>query len=167
MVWWSIFPSQNKSISPSDVYYTPTYWRNKKNVKKDPDQAHRALEWMMTTDDKSTAQFIVLKQRAKLFAGAILQSHMQRYDATTTYNCYYIASIGYTLTTTQLSINQCKTIQSPISCATLNKMGINSNVAHDIVFGPKRLGGISCSHLHTLQGIRRLQYFVGHIANND
>jgi hypothetical protein len=27
--------------------------------------------------------------------------------------------------------------------------------------------GMSLSHLHTLQGIRRLQYFIGHIANND
>jgi hypothetical protein len=35
----------------------------------------------MTTDGKSTAQFIVLKQRATLFYGSILQSHMQRYDA--------------------------------------------------------------------------------------
>jgi hypothetical protein len=33
----------------------------------------------MTTDGKSTAQFIVLEQIAKLFAGAILQSRIQRY----------------------------------------------------------------------------------------
>jgi hypothetical protein len=41
---------------------------------------------MMTTDGKSIAQFIVLKQRATFYAGAILQSRMQRYDATTAYN---------------------------------------------------------------------------------
>jgi hypothetical protein len=34
--------------------------------KKDPNQAHRALGWMMTTDGKSTAQFKVLKHKAKL-----------------------------------------------------------------------------------------------------
>jgi hypothetical protein len=55
--------------------------------KKDPNQAHRALGWMMTTDGKSTAQFIVLKRKSKLFAGDILQSLMQRYDATTAYKC--------------------------------------------------------------------------------
>jgi hypothetical protein len=55
-------------------------------VKKDPDQAHRALGLMMTTDGKSTTQFSVLKQRAIIFAGAILQSRMQRYDANTAYN---------------------------------------------------------------------------------
>jgi hypothetical protein len=54
-------------------------------VKKYPCQAHRALVWMMNTDGKYTAKFIVLRQRATLFAGAILQSRMQRYDATTAY----------------------------------------------------------------------------------
>jgi hypothetical protein len=121
---------------------------------------------MMTNDGKSTAQFTVLKQRANVFARAILQILMQRYNAPTAYNCYYIASIGYTLAATRLSINQCK-IQSPIICATLNKIGINRNVTRVIVFGPKHLGGMFLSHLHTLQGIRRLQYFIGHIASND
>jgi hypothetical protein len=46
-------------------------------------------------------------------------------------------------------------------------MGINHNVTRDIVFGPKHLNGVSLRHLHTLQGIRRLQYFIGHIANNN
>jgi hypothetical protein len=66
----------------------------KKIVKKYPDQAHRALVWMMTTDGKSTAQFIILNKQKKLFAGAILQSRMQRYDSTTAYKCYYLAIIG-------------------------------------------------------------------------
>jgi hypothetical protein len=54
---------------------------------------------------------------------------MQRYAATTAYNCYYLSIIGYTLATTRLSLTQCKTIQSPVVCATLNKMGINRNVS--------------------------------------
>jgi hypothetical protein len=122
--------------------------------KKDPNQAHRALVWMMNTDGKS----IVLKRKAKLFAGAILQSRMQRYDVTTA----YIASIGY-----PPLFQSIKNIQSPAVCASLQKMPINRNVAHAIVFGPKRLGGMSLRHLHTLQGIQRGQYFIGHIANND
>jgi hypothetical protein len=92
---------------------------------------------MMTTDEKSTAQFIILKHKAKLFVGAILQSQMQRYDATTSYKCYYLYIIGYTLASTRLSLNQCKTIQSPVVCATLNKMGINRNISREILFGPK------------------------------
>jgi hypothetical protein len=112
---------------------------------------------MMTTDGKSTTQFKILKHKARLFAGAILQSRMQRYNATTAYTCYYIASIGYTISATRFSLNQCKTTQSPIVCATLNKISMNQNVSRAIVFSPKRLGGMSLSHLHTLQGIRRLQ----------
>jgi hypothetical protein len=47
------------------------------------------------------------------------------------------------------------------------KMSINHNVARAIVFGPNQLRGMSLSHIHTLQGIKRLQYFIGHISNND
>jgi hypothetical protein len=46
-------------------------------------------------------------------------------------------------------------------------MGINRNVSRAIVFGPKQLGGMSLSQLHTLQCIIRLQYFIGYITNND
>jgi hypothetical protein len=136
-------------------------------TRKNPNEAHRALGWMMTTDGKSTDQFIVSKSKSKLFAGGIFQSLMQQYDATTAYNLYYLTSIGYTLTATCFSLAQCKTIQSPIICATLNKMGINRNVSHNFVFGPKHLGSMALRHLHTLQGIRRTQYLSGHLTNND
>jgi hypothetical protein len=55
----------------------------KKITKKDPSEARRALGWMMTTDCESTVHLLVLKQKAKLIAGAIIQSRMQRYDSTT------------------------------------------------------------------------------------
>jgi hypothetical protein len=52
----------------------PHYGEIRNIDKKVPDQSHRALVGMMTTYCKSTAQFIVLKRKAKLFVGAILQS---------------------------------------------------------------------------------------------
>jgi hypothetical protein len=122
---------------------------------------------MMKTDGKSTAQFVVSRDKLKLFAGGILQSMMQIYDDPTAYNLYYIASIGYTLAATRFSINQCKIIQSPIICATLNKMGINRNVPRYIVSGPKHMVGMALRHLHTLQGICHIKYIIGHITNND
>jgi hypothetical protein len=85
---------------------------------------------------------------------------MRQQDAPIAYNCYYIASIGYTIKATKLSLNQCKSIQSPVVWATLNKMGINRNIACAIVFGPKILGGLEMHHLYTLQGTKRLQYFM-------
>jgi hypothetical protein len=90
-----------------------------------------------------------------------------RYDATPSYNLYYLASIGYTIAATRFSLAQCKTIQSPLISATLDKMGINRNVSCNIVFGPKHMGGIAIIHLHSLQGIRRIQYIIGQVTNND
>jgi hypothetical protein len=119
------------------------------------------------TDGKLTSQFKTSKEKAKLFAGGILQSRMHHYNATTAYNLYYLAIIGYMLAATQFSINQCKTIKSPVSCATLKKMSINRNVSRRVVFGPKHMGGMALMHLHVLQCIHRTKYLIGHITNND
>jgi hypothetical protein len=117
---------------------------------------------MMTIDGKSTAQHKALFDKARLFTSSIHGSRMRRQDAPIAYKCYYIASIGYNMTETTLSLNQCTSIQSPVVCATLNKMGINRNVAHAIVFGLKILGGLEMHHLYTIQGTKRLQYFLAH-----
>jgi hypothetical protein len=79
---------------------------------------------------------------------------MRRQDASLAYNCYYIASIGYTLAATKMSVDQCDAIQSPVICATLKKMGINRNVARKIVFGTKTLGGLEMHDLYTIQGTK-------------
>jgi hypothetical protein len=50
---------------------------------KNPNEAHRALGWIMTTDGKSTAQFVLSRDKAKIFAGGMPQSRIQRYDAST------------------------------------------------------------------------------------
>jgi hypothetical protein len=39
-------------------------------TKKYPTETHRALGWMTMNDCKSTAQFLVLTQKDRLFAGA-------------------------------------------------------------------------------------------------
>jgi hypothetical protein len=63
---------------------------------------------------------------------------MRQQYAPIAYNCYYIVSIGYTMAATKLSLNQCKTFQSPVICDILNRVGINRNVSRNIIFGPKR-----------------------------
>jgi hypothetical protein len=50
-------------------------------TRKNPNEAHRALGWMMTTDSKSTAQFVVSRDKAKVFAGGIPKIRIQLYDA--------------------------------------------------------------------------------------
>jgi hypothetical protein len=75
--------------------------------------------------------------------------------------------IGYTLSPTKISVNQYNAIQSPVICATLNKMGIDRNVAWKIVFEPNNLGGLEIHHLYTIQGTQRLQYFLGNVMCND
>jgi hypothetical protein len=147
---------------------THPYYKETKTIdRKNPNQAHRALGWIIKTDGKSTAQFKVLIYNARHFSGAILQRHIQIYDTVTAYNCHYIAIASHTVERyNPLFRNQCKTIKSPVICATPNKMGINRNLVQAIVFGPKRLGGMALIHLHTRQGIIRLQYFIGHITAN-
>jgi hypothetical protein len=104
--------------------------------RKDRDDLHRALGWMMTIDGKSTGPFNTLKEKAQKIASALYGNKIRRQDASLAYNCYYIVSICYTLVATKLQVNQCDAIQSPVICATLNKMGISINVARKIVFRP-------------------------------
>jgi hypothetical protein len=102
---------------------------------------------MMEIDGKATAQHKVLFSKARLFTSAIHGSRIRQQYAPIAYNCCYISRIGHTTTATKLLLNQCKSIQSPLVCATLNKMGIDRNVARVIVFGPKSLGGLEMHHL--------------------
>jgi hypothetical protein len=110
----------------------------------------------MTMNGKSVAQLKVLKKKDKQFAGAIHESCMRNYDATAAYNCYYIICIKYMIAATKFNMPQCKTIQSPVICATLNKMVINQNVSSAIFFGPKHFSGLALCNLHTLQGIQKI-----------
>jgi hypothetical protein len=152
---------------PTMTITYPSSGELKHITRKNPNESHRALGWTTTTDGKSTSQFIVSRDKANIFAGGILQSRMQCYYATTTYNLTYIASIGYTLAANRFYINQCKIIHSPIICATLNRMGINRNVSRHIISDPKHMGGMALRHLHTLQGIHCIQCPIGHITNKD
>jgi hypothetical protein len=55
-------------------------------------------------------QYQTSVNQSKAIRRAVLQSHMQRYDATTAYNCYYLDSIGYTIAATRVSLNQYKAL---------------------------------------------------------
>jgi hypothetical protein len=66
-----------------------------------------------------------------------------------------------------MSVNQCDAIQSPVICTTLNMMGIKRNIARKILFGHKKLGRLEMYDLYTIQGTKRLQYFLVHIMCND
>jgi hypothetical protein len=46
-------------------------------------------------------------------------------------------------------------------------MGIHRKVSRNIVFGRTHLGGMALRHLHTLQGIRRTQYLIGRLTNDE
>jgi hypothetical protein len=111
----------NMIPTPRSLSLTP-YTRLRTVVSiKEKDEPHRALGWMMTLDCKSTAHYKLLLDKAQLFASAIHGIRMRRQDVPLDYNCYYDASIGYTLAATKLSLNQCKSIQSHVVCATLKK----------------------------------------------
>jgi hypothetical protein len=61
--------------------------------RKEINDPHRALGWMMMIDGKSTGPFNTLQEKAQQFASAIYGSRMCHQDASLVYNCYYIASI--------------------------------------------------------------------------
>jgi hypothetical protein len=75
--------------------------------RKERDDPHRALGWMIKIDGKSTGPFNTLKEKAQQFTLAIYGSRMHHQDVSLAYKCYYIVGIGYTLAATKMSANQC------------------------------------------------------------
>ncbi len=67
-----------------------------------------------------------------------------------------------------LTEDDCNKLLTPIVKAALPKLHINRNTARSIVHGPLILGGMALPNLFTVQGIDKLQLFLGHLRlEND
>jgi hypothetical protein len=75
----SLFSAAGKVDAPRcfELITHPSSRELKQIACKNPNEAQRALGWMMMMDGKSTSQFIASKGKAKLFTDGILQSWMQ------------------------------------------------------------------------------------------
>jgi hypothetical protein len=72
----------------------------------------------------------------------------------------------YTLPVSHHSPKRLKRLQPAATRATLMKLGFNCNMAHQVVYGPSRYGGLGFRDLFVEQGIGQVEILVRHLRAN-
>jgi hypothetical protein len=119
-------------------------------------EMHQALVWMMMVERRSKDQYKTMLQEAKSYSTEIKYSRTQHQDTPTASNSYCITIMRYTLVTTTRTLN----------CHTKQNVQQQICIKEDH-FWTKKYKGLVMHHLYTLQDIKRLQYFMGHISCNN
>jgi hypothetical protein len=78
-----------------------------------------------------------------------------------------VASLGYGMAATSLTMEECEAIQKPPVNTILPKMGINQTTARDVIFGTTKYGWLGVAHLAAVKGYGQLQYIMGHLRSED
>lgn len=101
------------------------------------------------------------------YATIITDSNLSRQAALTSYVHYLLPKLCYQPPLLSLTRNQCNKLMTPILQALLPKLHINRNMVRSIIYGPVILGGLSIPNLYTVQGLDKVQLFLGHIRLGD
>ena len=110
--------------------------------------------------DRMTAQ-------SKDWGDKITAGVLDRASVAVALNMTIWKTLGYPLSATLLSKNECEDIMRPALQAALPKMGFNRNMPRAVVFGPKAYQGLEIRHLFTVQGIAHLKDIISHQLQND
>jgi hypothetical protein len=101
------------------------------------------------------------------YATAITGFNLNRQAALTSYVQYLLPKICYQPPLLSFNKNQCDKLMTPILQSLLPKLHINRNTARSIVYAHIELGGLSLPILYTVQGLDKVQLFLGHIRLGD
>jgi hypothetical protein len=101
------------------------------------------------------------------FSKCITTSHLNRTEAIAAYIQHLLPKVRFQLPVLSLSQKECDKLTSVALAAFLPKVHVNRNTARSIVHGPFSLGGLAIPNLYTLQGIDKLNMFLGHLRLQD
>jgi len=90
----------------------------------------------------------------KEVAQKISIAKMTRIDAFLIHQVRYKKALTYFLRHTHLTDTQCDKIQRPCILAVLPKMGFNRFMKRDVIFGPKKYGGMALADAKIEQAVR-------------
>lgn len=119
---------------------------------KECDEAHKTLGAMETPSGNYKAEVQRLLEKAKKMAQQIATALVNIHEAKVIFWTMYLPSISYSFPAGILSLREAENVQwAPIQ-AMLSRIGYNSNMPREIVFGPQESGGIGIRHLFAEQG---------------
>jgi hypothetical protein len=110
-----------------------------------------------------TDAFRALMQTSSSFASRLLCSSLSKRDTWVTYFDVFPPSMTYTLPVSHHTPKKLRSLQSKAKRATLMKLGFNRRMAHRVVYGPSRYGGLDFRDLAVEQGITQTELLIRHL----
>jgi hypothetical protein len=105
------------------------------------------------------ANLQALMQNAKLYSSRLFKSGQSKYEVWMAYFACFVPAMTFTLAVCSFSLSELVKSQK----AALARLGINRNIARDIVFGSPLFGGLGLWHLFVEQGIAQLELLLWHL----
>lgn len=109
----------------------------------------------------------ILRQHSEQYYIQVNTSTLSSDEAYTSYMHYLQPKLIYPLPCSSLTQKQCQHVQAPALAALIPKLHANGHIAHVIIFGEQRYGGLSLPNLYTDQGYGQLKLLIGHIKLGD
>jgi len=132
-----------------------------------PTVGRKMLGAVSAPNGNTKDQYEELLSKAKTWGAKIKTSYLHRFDANMSLRQGIIKSLEYPLGVSLMTEQQCNTIMVPILTPYLHKMGMNSKISRDIIYGPNQYGGLQVPNLYTSNGIQKIQLFLGHFRKRD
>ena len=124
---------------------------------KTPHESHKTLGVMENPSGKYDDEYRYLQQKSQTWRESINNQHLTRQEIQLFYQSFYLPSIRYHLTINTFTRDQLEKIQHPVVQTILQRMGYNSNMPKDVIYGDTTAGGLGYTHLFAMQGQQKLK----------
>jgi len=134
---------------------------------ENPSSSRRMLGVYISPSGDSSEQYRILRSKAETWKARMNSHYLNSHEMWMAYKQGIMKSLEYPVGCSYLQEYQCEQIQSPALSVTLQKNGLVSTMARDIVFGPHRYGGLNLTSLYSTMGIQQIEMTIGHLRKND
>jgi hypothetical protein len=145
------------SITGEDVHIT----------KKECTESHKTLGVMMNPAGNFKDETNRLINKASNIARCIAAKPIRRREGWKLALNIIIPGISYGMGVTVIPKGEIDKVESIIMPPILQKVGCNSNMTRDVVFGPKDMGGLGLTRMYTEQGTRKIMALMQHVRANS
>ena len=132
-----------------------------------PHEGRRLLGVRLAADGTNATEYQYRLEQSKSLAGQLANSAATAQDAHMIFTFRYCPAVFYCIPISFFSRAQCDKIQAPFMNALLPKLRLNRHIKRDIIWGPKKYGGLELSHMATEQIARTTQSIIGHVRKQS
>ena len=128
--------------------------------KKSPMESHKTLGIMENPSGDYQDEYNHLKQISEKWRTNISNQYMNRQESWLFYTSFYLPSLRYHLTVGTYTNAQLERIQHPLVQLILPRIGYNSNMPKEVIYGPTLSGGMGFVPLFIVQATQKLKHIM-------